>query len=202
MARSPGCRRLLQDVARTINAAARGPGNNGDVRRLYVMSRSLVDLPPVEDEEALSSYETGRDDLALLDLIARAYWWHPDEQWDARRLAGEVERRSFSPHDLQLYRRDDELEALCWTKLLDGPGEPKGLLLMVGVNPARRGRGLGRKIVIAGLHHLRRQGVDEALLYVDTTNVRAVRLYVALGFEVVHTEHRFHERPLTVPPTV
>ena len=53
---------------------------------------------------------------------------------------------------------------------------------MIGVDPADQGRGLGRGLVIGGLHHLHGRGIDVGMLFVDAKNAPAVGLYRALGF--------------------
>jgi mycothiol synthase len=53
------------------------------------------------------------------------------------------------------------------------------------------GKGLGRLMTIAGLHHIEEQGISEAMLYVDADNMAAVAMYSALGFSAHHEEHAF-----------
>jgi mycothiol synthase len=46
-------------------------------------------------------------------------------------------------------------------------------------------------MTIAGLHHIEKQGIPEAMLYVDADNMAAVAMYSALGFSAHHEEHAF-----------
>ena len=57
-----------------------------------------------------------------------------------------------------------------------------GEVYVVAIDPAAQGRGLGQTLVDAGLRHLRDGGADEVLLYVESDNLPAVRLYEGLGF--------------------
>jgi ribosomal protein S18 acetylase RimI-like enzyme len=54
--------------------------------------------------------------------------------------------------------------------------------LGLGVEPASRGRGHGRRLADASLDRLRAQGLERVRLTVEGENVAAVRLYHRLGF--------------------
>lgn len=56
-------------------------------------------------------------------------------------------------------------------------------LLRLAVVPEARGRGIGRELVERGLARLATEGVTSCFLEVRETNLPAIRLYEALGFE-------------------
>src|ERR687883_408137 len=56
-----------------------------------------------------------------------------------------------------------------------------GYVHMVAALPAHRGRGLGRLVTLATLHHLRAHGFGEAVLDTDDFRLSAIRTYLGLG---------------------
>ena len=54
---------------------------------------------------------------------------------------------------------------------------------MIGTDPDFRGRGVGRKSLLAGLLYLKSKDVHTVYLTVDTANEAALALYISIGFE-------------------
>ena len=55
---------------------------------------------------------------------------------------------------------------------------------MLGVDTDYRNRGLGKKLLWAGLLHLKNRGRELIDITVDSQNVVAVTLYRSLGFQL------------------
>ena len=62
---------------------------------------------------------------------------------------------------------------------------------MIAADPDFEGRGLGRRLVLAGLDWLAAKGLTVGMLYVDAANAGAVHLYEELGFTVQHVDRAY-----------
>ncbi len=198
LARHPGARRLLERLAQEIDEAVEDRTGTGSTRSLYQMRLSR---PPTKVVEPLATmpYRPGVDDAALLGVLQAAFAWHPEEQWDQSRLQAESAAAGFQPSDVLLARSEGQVVGCCWTKVHTGGEAPRGEIVIAGVRPEHAGKGFGTRMVAAGLDHLWDQGMDWVYLYVESSNLRAVRAYLRLGFSVYRTEHRFGEPPLVIP---
>ncbi|WP_018347576.1 mycothiol synthase [Longispora albida] len=153
-------------------------------RSLWQMRRSLrrpIPQPELPGDVTIRPFEPGRDEDAWLRVNARAFADHPEQGKLTRRdLDLRISAAWFDPAGFLLAERDGVLVGFHWTKVHpDGVGE----VYVLGVDPELgAGLGLGTSLTLAGLHHLREQGIDEVNLYVDEGNPRAVSLYSRLGF--------------------
>ena len=70
---------------------------------------------------------------------------------------------------------------------LTGRAGTAGYLQRLAVRPGAQGRGVGRALVLDGLHWLRRHRVERVLVNTQLANARALNLYLGVGF-VVETD--------------
>ncbi len=153
------------------------------VRALFQMRRPASGPLPevrVAGGVVLRTFEPGRDEQAWLEVNARAFADHPEQgAWTIGDLREREAEEWFDPAGFFLAERDGRLVGFHWTKV--HPGKV-GEVYVVGVDPDAQGLGLGRTLTLKGLHHLRDIGMEQFMLYVDESNVAAVRLYESLGF--------------------
>ena len=82
-----------------------------------------------------------------------------------------------------------------WTLSQKTKGRSLGWISMTGVDPAYRGRILGKAIVLAGMHYLKAKNIPQIALEVDSDNFVAYNLYNQLGFKITARTLWF-EKPL------
>src|SRR5688500_12121673 len=171
-------------------AAARLAATHGwdRVRDLWVMRRdSALALPPLEPPPRvrIRSYRDA-DAAAIVAVNAAAFAHHPEQgAMDEGNLARRMAEPWFDPAGLLVAEDDSGMLGFHWTKQHDAQ---HGEVYVIGVAPGAQGRGLGRLLTIAGLHHLAGLGLEEVLLYVESDNAPAVALYSRLGFTHADTD--------------
>ena len=159
-------------------------------RDLYQMRRALPAGIPFE--LTTRPFVPGDDDAAWLEVNNRAFAWHPEQgEWSAETLTARQVEAWFDPEGFLLHEIDGRLAGFCWTKVHDDHDPPLGEIYVIAVDPDFAGRGLGRALTLAGLDHLASRELRHGMLYVDSTNATAVRLYVSLGFAVDHVDRAY-----------
>ena len=106
---------------------------------------------------------------------------------DAANLAERMAQEWFDPAGLLVAVDGDRMLGFHWTKR---HSPVLGEVYVVGIDPAAQGRGLGKALTLAGLHHLADGGAREVLLYVESDNAPAIAVYSGLGFG--HAGHDTH----------
>ena len=169
------------------------------VRDLWVMRRRAELALPALDVPADVRIRSYRDvDAAeVVSVNAAAFSDHPEQgAMDLDNLSRRMAEPWFDPAGLLVAEDGTGVLGFHWTKRHD---ERLGEVYVVGVAPRAQGRGLGRLLTLAGLHHLEGLGLEEVLLYVESDNVPAVAVYSRLGFEHApadtHVQYRRRLRP-------
>jgi mycothiol synthase len=172
------------------------------VRTLLQMHRSLREpLPDAEfaDDVRLRTFQVGRDEPEFLRVNNAAFSWHPEQGgWDIEQVKAREAKPWFDPAGFLLAVEADDPDRLLgyhWTKVHpDGAkgGGPIGEVYVLGVDPAAQGRKLGGALTLAGLRYLRdERGMTEVMLYVESDNLPAVKVYQRLGFTPWHIDAAF-----------
>lgn len=164
------------------------------VRGLSLMQTRLECAPDNTSlrELKLESFHP-TDTADLLATNAAAFAAHPEQGGlDAKGLASRIAEPWFDPADLLLARDATGLVGFHWMKRHD-PSTAE--VYVLGVHPRAQGRHYGRALLDAGLSHLYRTGIRQVLLYVDSDDPRAVRMYEQAGFKVSRTDRLYAAAP-------
>jgi mycothiol synthase len=168
---------------------------------------------------SIRPFRPGADDDAWVAVNNLAFADHPEQgRWTPEDLRVRVAEPWFDADGFLLAEatgppwlervagrpvtRGGRLLGFHWTKVhgdVSPAGEggdrhahdPIGEVYVLGLDPVARGSGLARALTLAGLRHLRGRGLDQAMLYVDEANPRAVTLYQRLGFVRWSTDVEF-----------
>jgi mycothiol synthase len=151
--------------------------------------------PPGVD---VRTFVVGQDEEEWLAVNNRSFAAHPEQGgWTLDTLHQRERADWFDPEGFLLAFDDDGLAGFCWTKVHapDPPTEPDALgeIYVIGTDPERQGRGLGRALTVGGLTSLAERGVRVGMLFVEADNTAAVALYTSLGF-VTHRVDRAYGR--------
>jgi mycothiol synthase len=113
-------------------------------------------------------------------------------------IAWQLKIKNNCPEGVILAMDKGEVVGYCWTETVfstDLSIGKQGRVYMLGVDADYRGKGLGRKLLLAGLLHLRDKGREFIDITVDSQNIAAVTLYRSLGFQL-HDETVWYEKAL------
>ena len=157
-----------------------------DLWRLEVElpAESAVEEERLEDRGYRVRPYREADEEEFLRVNSRAFAWHPEQG----RLASEgLRERMAEPwYDREgflILELDGRMAGFCWTKVHDDP--PAGEIYAIAVDPDFAGRGLGMPLTHAGLEYLHHQrGMNSGMLYVESDNAPANRIYPKLGFRL------------------
>jgi len=160
------------------------------VRRFLELRLDIADVGGLDIDPAATGcrYLQLGEENKLTQLQNRAFactWgYNPNA---VEEIAFRTSLSNCSLDDIILFYEGDKAIGYCWTGISCEEGVPSarmGRILMLGVAPDYRGKGIGKKLVLAGLARLKSKGLQVAELTVDSKNKAACALYKPLGFEV------------------
>lgn len=123
------------------------------------------------------------DEKEFLRVNNRAFAWHPEQ--GRLTSAGLHERFAepwYDPAGFLVLEMEDRIAGFCWTKIHEKP--QAGEIYAIAVDPDFAGRRLGLPLTHAGLEYLAGTRLKTGMLYVESDNVPANRVYRKLGFEL------------------
>ncbi len=148
------------------------------------------------DGFTVRTFVPGEDEAAWVAVNNRAFAGHPEQgAWTVEMLRQREQEPWFDPTGLLLAFDGDGLAGSCWTKVHPArpPREPDALgeIYVIGADPSRHGKGVGRALTVAGLGSLAARGITTGMLFVDSANDAAVGLYRALGFTTYRVDRAY-----------
>jgi mycothiol synthase len=166
------------------------------VRTVIQMRRSLNDpIPELSKDIQIRNFLPEIDNEEWIALNNQVFAAHPEQgNWSPRDLEIRTQESWFDPQGFLIAEDKGTMTGFCWTKIHGGhthkhsaqeeehDHDPIGEIYIMGVDPSQSGKGIGKAITVAGLRHMRYQGIFSAMLYVDADNHSAINLYQSLGF--------------------
>lgn len=190
----------IRSTQKDLQAILQACGMKCD-RYFYRLARSLsLPLPQPQFPQGftLRSVQGESEVEAWVELFNESFidhWNH--HPLTVERWKPELRSPSYKPElDLVAVADNGTLAAFCHCRIYHeqnvATGRKEGWIGDLGTRRGFRKRGLGRAMLLAGMHQLQAEGMDRALLGVDTTNPSgALKLYESVGFYQVLTHHVF-----------
>ena len=160
------------------------------VRRFLELSLDITDLHRPDINQAASDcrhLQPGEENK-LTQVQNRAFtgaWgYNPNT---VEEIIYQTNLTGCAPGDVVVVYREDRVIGYCWTGAACEEGvtsKMKGRIFMLGVDPDYRGKGTAKKVLLAGLAHLKNKGLQVIDLTVDSENEAACALYKSAGFRV------------------
>jgi len=159
-------------------------------RDLWRLSRPL---PAKESQLVTRSFAS--DDLPeIVAINNRAFSWHPERSDQTiEDFENNMKEPWFDPNGLRVWESDGVIQGFCWTKIHYDLLPLQGEIYVIAVDPEFQGKGSGTELVLAGLNWIHGNDINQAMLYVESDNHSANRVYSALGFNHEMT-NRAYER--------
>lgn len=199
-----GYRRVITSALASHERAAFDQVGFRQLERLVLLSHSLRGIDPQARRPSASRLQLRRGGIAdhpgviTLDSVAFPPFWQidsaglqeaisatPAARFRVATSASGASPASLSPASANLTAAASALlPGLVAGYSVAGRSRRRGYLQRLAVDPRLRRQGVGRALVLDALRWFRRWGVARATVNTQETNLAAIALYRAMGFEV------------------
>ncbi len=139
----------------------------------------------------IQTYSEVQDPRIVMEAINQGFighYGHYDDTLES--IEHWLEDPTYPPAGLFLaFGAAGDVAGICWTQvnpaLSERRGVPTGYIDSLAVVPAHRRHGLGRTLLLTGMHFLRAQGLSTIELGAWGENDMALPLYEGVGFRIV-----------------
>jgi mycothiol synthase len=165
--------------------------------RMEADLRTEPEEPTWPEGISVRTFRRGEDDRRAYEVQEETF----ADQFDAEPMSYEEWRhwsfgQTFDPALWFLAEEHGELAGILIARPERGGDDAVGWISVLGVRRPWRRRGLGRALLLHAFHELRARGKLRAGLGVDGSNpTGAVRLYEAVGMEVVRRTDHWERQP-------
>ena len=178
-----------------LSAAQKLAEENGfeRIRTVIQMRKSLADLHPQQHNFRIRTFLPDIDNEEWLALNNKLFKDHPEQGgWSIKDLQTRLAESWFDPAGFFVATENSKLIGFTWTKIHGGHShkhedqteqhdhDPIGEIYITAV--ATSGTGLGKVLTQTALAYLKANGLTTAMLYVDSDNQAALKLYKSIGF--------------------
>jgi ribosomal protein S18 acetylase RimI-like enzyme len=169
-----GFRKVITGALSPLEQAGFLAAGFGVEATLTLLGRDLqIDLPPVPSGPRLIRVvRSRRAEVLEVDHAAFSEFWRFDGLGLSEALAATPSVR------FRAARMNGRIVgyAIC------GRSGRRGFVQRLAVHPDAQGTGTGRRLLLDGLHWMRRKGVARAVVNTQSSNEAALRLYNSVGF--------------------
>ena len=156
------------------------------MRHILKLHRSLtIEIAAAQNNFEIATFDPKLHKGEWLELNNKIFTNHPDQgNWAIEDLENRMAEPWFDPEGFFIAFENKKMIGFCWTKIHHDfvNQDPTGELYVIGVDPDSHTQGIGKALAITALNYLNEKGLNQAMLYVDADNSKALKLYESLGF--------------------
>jgi ribosomal-protein-alanine N-acetyltransferase len=127
-------------------------------------------------------------DLSAVHAIEKLSFSNP---WHVETFLGEIQNRPVSHALVAVHGREKTIVGYIVFWIVRDEAQINN----IAVHPDHRGRGFGKEILTATLKEMKASGIKTVTLEVRESNLKALRLYESLGFQVVSRRRDYYTNP-------